>query len=118
MPGALTWDPVTPGGAITNDARTGTPNYGAPFTVIESTPYVQMTATGTALSGEGEFAGIEVVSGSGTITIYDNTSAAGSIVFPATAVSVGKQERTWKLQLQLGCHVVISGTMTVNILVG
>lgn len=94
------------------------PTDGSQFAVSEAIAYVQRTTTGTAFTGACEYAGFEVVSGSGTITIYDNTSAAGTVIVPATAVSVGKQERTWKLALGLGLHIVISGTLTINVFVG
>ena len=89
-------------------------------TVVEVTPYVNLTATGTAFTGACELAGWDctAVTSTPTITIYDNTSAAGTVIVPATTLTLGRTEFTWKRYLTTGCHVVLSGTQTVNILVG
>lgn len=98
--------PVTPDGGI--------------LAVSEVTPYVTRTSTGTAFSGACELAGYDctAVTGTPTITIYDNTSAAGTVIVPATTLTVGRVEFAWKRALTTGCHVVLSGTQTVNVLVG
>lgn len=86
----------------------------------EVTPYVNLTATGTAFTGACELAGYDCTAATPTptITIYDNTSAAGTVIVPTTNLTVGRTEFTYKRALTTGCHVVISGTATVNILVG
>jgi hypothetical protein len=88
--------------------------------LAESTPYVNRTATGTVFTGPCELAGYDciAVTASPTITIYDNTSAAGTIVVPTTTLVLGRVEFAWKRALAIGCHVVLSGVQTVNILVG
>lgn len=90
------------------------------LTLSEVTPYVNLTATGTAFTGACELAGFDctAVTGTPTITIYDNTSAAGTVIVPATTLTVGRTEFNYKRALITGCHVVLSGTQTVNILVG
>lgn len=88
------------------------------FALVESTPYVQRTTTGTVFTGPCELAGFDCIVAAGTITIYDNTSAAGNIVVPTTTLSVGRTEFQFKRRLLTGCHVVLSGAATVNILVG
>jgi hypothetical protein len=93
---------------------------GSGLVMSEVTSYVNLTATGTAFSGACELAGYDctAVTGSPTITIYDNTSAAGTVIVPATTLTVGRTEFEYKRALTAGCHVVLSGTQTVNILVG
>ena len=83
----------------------------------EVTDYTQVTASGQLKSGPCELAGFDVVSGSGSITIYDSLSASGVIIVPVTAVVVGRTEFQFKRALKFGCYIVISGTMTVNVLV-
>lgn len=93
---------------------------GAVYALSEATPYVNLTATGTAFTGACELAGFDctAVTGTPTITIYDNTSAAGTVIVPATTLTLGRTEFAYKRALTTGCHVVLSGTQTVNILVG
>jgi hypothetical protein len=93
---------------------------GGVYALSEATPYVPLTATGTAFTGACELAGWDVVAvtGTPTITIYDNTSAAGTVIVPATTLTVGRVEFAYKRALTTGCHVVLSGTQTVNVLVG
>ena len=88
--------------------------------LAEATPYVVRTATGTAFTGPCELAGYDcvAVTASPTITIYDNTSATGNIIVPTTTLTLGRVEFAWKRALSVGCHVVLSGVQTVNILVG
>lgn len=94
------------------------PSSGVQFAVTEVTPYVNLTATGTAFTGACELAGYDCTVAAGNITIYDGTDALGTVVVPETALSVGRTEFTWKRALTTGCHVVLSGAATVNVLVG
>ena len=91
---------------------------GEPYTLVEVTPYVTRTTTGTAFTGACELAGYDCTVAAGNITIYDNTSAAGTVIVATIALSVGRVEFTWKRALTLGCHVVLSASATVNVLVG
>ena len=95
-------------------------NGGGLVALSEVSPYVNLTATGTAFTGPCELAGFDctAVTSSPTITIYDNTSAAGTVIVPTTTLTVGRTEFAYKRALTTGCHVVLSGTQTVNILVG
>ena len=88
--------------------------------VVEVTPYSQRTATGTAFTGACEYAGYDViaVTANPTITIYDGVDTSGTLILPATVMTVDRFERTFKLAFTVGCHIVISGTATVNVLVG
>jgi len=88
----------------------------------EVSAYVNLTATGTAHTGAGEFGGYICTVAAGNITIYDNTSAAGTVLVPTTALVVGSYPimgagTNTRLALTTGCHVVLSGAATVNILV-
>lgn len=94
------------------------PQDGSVFSISEVTPYVNLTATGTAFTGPCELAGYDCTVAAGNITIYDNTSAAGTVIIPTTALVLGRVEFTWKRALLTGCHVVLSGAATVNVLVG
>jgi hypothetical protein len=91
--------------------------------ISEVTDYVNLTATGTAFTGACEFAGYVCTVAAGNITIYDNTSAAGTVIVPTTALAVGAfpifgAGTNGKMALTTGCHVVLSGAATVNVLVG
>lgn len=95
----------------------------AVFALSEVTPYVNLTATGTAFTGACEFAGYVCTVAAGNITVYDNTSAAGTVIVPTTALAVGAfpifgAGTNGKMALTTGCHVVLSGAGTVNVLVG
>lgn len=89
----------------------------------EVTDYVNLTATGTAFTGACEYAGYVCTVAAGNITVYDNTSAAGTVIVPTTALVVGAYPifgagTNGKMALTTGCHVVLSGAATVNVLVG
>jgi hypothetical protein len=95
---------------------------GALIALSEVTAYVTRTTTGTAHTGAGEFAGYICTVAAGNITVYDNTSAAGTVIVPTTALVVGAfpifgAGTNGKLALTTGCHVVLSGAATVNVLV-
>lgn len=88
---------------------------------VEATPYVTVTTTTTAFTGACELAGFDVtsVTAGATVTIYDGTSTSGAVVVPTTTLSaVGRTEFNWKRVLRLGCHVVVTGTVSLNVLVG
>ena len=91
---------------------------GGVLAVSEVTPYVTRTSTGTAFSGACELAGYDCTVAAGNITIYDNTSATGTVIVPTTALALGRVEFAYKRALTTGCHVVLSGAATVNVLVG
>jgi hypothetical protein len=95
---------------------------GAVLAVSEVTAYVNLTATGTAFTGACEFAGYICTVAAGNITVYDNTSAAGTVIVPTTALAVGAfpvfgAGTNGRMALTTGCHVVLSGAATVNVLV-
>ena len=88
--------------------------------LVEVTPYVALAATGTAFTGACEYAGYQATVAAGNITIYDNTSAAGTVILATTALSgTTAQMLTHKIALTTGCHVVLSdASARVNIFVG
>jgi hypothetical protein len=93
------------------------------FAVSEVTPFVNKTATGLVFTGACEFAGYVCTVAAGNITVYDNTSAAGTVIVPTTALVVGAfpifgAGTNGKMALATGCYVVLSGAATVNLLVG
>lgn len=89
-----------------------------PYQLAGAISYVQMTASGIAKSGACQYAGYEcITAGGGNITIYHNTAASGDLLLASTALSVGKFERNFKIDLSIGVYVVLTGTPTVNILV-
>ena len=95
---------------------------GALIALYETTPYVTLTATGTAFTGACELAGWYCSVAAGNITIYDALSATGTAIVPATALVAGPMPifgagTTGKLALTTGCHVVLSGAATVRVLV-
>lgn len=106
-------------GVLSQNPTTGAIYSGASqIGLVEVTPYVNMTATGTAFTGACELAGFDCTVAAGNITIYDNTSATGTVIVPTTALTVGRTEFNFKRALTAGCHVVLSGAATVNVLVG
>ena len=93
------------------------------YALSEATPYVTMTATGTAFSGACELAGWYCGVAAGNITVYDNTSATGAPIVPTTALVAGPLPifgagTNGRLRLTTGCHVVLSGAATVRVAVG
>lgn len=114
--GGLSYDSASEPNGVTGSS-------GQAWTVSEVTDYVNLTATGTAFSGACEFAGYVCTVAAGNITVYDNTSAAGTVIVPTTALAVGAfpifgAGTNGKMALTTGCHVVLSGAATVNVLVG
>lgn len=94
-----------------------------PVNNVEVTPYITLTATGTAFSGACELAGYYCSVAAGSITIYDALSATGTPIVPATALAVGPfpifgAGTNGKLRLGTGCYVVLSAAATVRMLVG
>lgn len=90
--------------------------------LTETTPYVTMTATGSAFSGPCELAGWYCSVAAGTITVYDSLSAAGTPIVPTTTLVVGPNPifgagTSGKLFLVTGCWIVLSGGATIRALV-
>ena len=80
---------------------------------------VTQAAAATVKTGPAGLFGIVVTaSTSGTVTVYDNTNASGTVLFTQTALSVGDviQFGGMGIAAKNGLHVVVGGTGTVNVL--
>ena len=80
---------------------------------------VTQAAAATVKTGPAGLFGIIVTaSTSGTITVYDNTAASGTVLFTKTTLAVGEVIHFGGLGIAAknGLHVVVGGTGTVNIL--
>lgn len=76
-----------------------------------------LSADGLVLTGRGYFGGVFVASStSGVIRIYDDTSAAGTLILPSTAVSDG--DEIWlPCEADVGIYFdLVSGSAEVVIL--
>ena len=80
---------------------------------------VTQAAAATVKTGPAGLFGIIVTaSTSGTVTVYDNTAASGTVLFTKTTLAVGEVIQFGGLGIaaKKGLHVVVGGTGTVNIL--
>lgn len=80
---------------------------------------VTQAAAATIKTGPAGLFGIIVTaSTSGTVTVYDNTAASGTVLFTKTTLAVGEVIQFGGLGIAAknGLHVVVGGTGTVNIL--
>lgn len=83
--------------------------------------YKQVTqaAAATIKTGPAKFYGFTVTaSSSGTITIYDETSATGTVLYTKSSLAVGEVVHFGGVGLAAnkGLHVVCGGTATVNVM--
>ena len=89
-----------------------------------SLPYVSyatvtQAAASTVKTGPSKLVGIVVTaSTSGTVTVYDNTSATGTVLFTKSSLAVGDVIHFGGVSIaaKSGLHVVVGGTGTVNVL--
>lgn len=87
-----------------------------------STPAMYATVTqaaaATIKSARGELCGFICTSSTtGTLTIYDNTSAAGTAIYSALAVTAGQTVSiNPPIIMRTGIHVVVGGTGDVKVL--
>ena len=77
----------------------------------------RMTSTATLVTGVGKIAAVTITptADDATVVIYDNTSAAGTIIFHGEAdFSVTQETKHFPfipaIRFETGCHVVITGT--------
>lgn len=120
-------DPITSVPGISEDengAYRFTMPDGSVGVLSEVSAYVAATASAgaTVHTGTGEFGGYICTVAAGNITIYDNTAASGTVLVPTTALAVGSfpimgAGTNTRLVLATGCHVVLSGAATVQVLV-
>lgn len=107
---------------------------GSIMALSEAVAVVNLTATGTAFTGACEFRGIKVTAYNGgpqTITVYDNTSAAGTLIDTIVVDGLGtwlwdrstdasdRSQSGARRICGTGCHVVISGgtSRTIDVMV-
>lgn len=113
------------GGAFTFGTAEGV------LALSEAVAVVSLTATGTAFTGACEFRGFVVraeTGGTADVTIYDATSATGTAIMTVANISTGTYY--WdgdhatpgvgnggRRLNATGCHVVIAGTCTIDVMV-
>jgi hypothetical protein len=104
---------------------------GTVVALSEAVAVVPLTATGTAFTGACEFRGFVVraeTGGTADVTIYDATSATGTPIMTVANISTGTYYwdgdhatpgvGTGGRRLNsTGCHVVIAGTCTIDVMV-
>jgi hypothetical protein len=104
---------------------------GTVVALSEAVAVVELTATGTAFTGACEFRGFVVraeTGGTADVTIYDATSATGTPIMTVANISTGTYY--WdgdhatpgvgsggRRLNSTGCHVVIAGTCTIDVMV-
>jgi len=80
-------------------------------------PY-NTSASGLLKSGQGVLQKVIVAaSSSGTLTIYDNTAASGTVILTAFPLTAG-QVYELDIMFQTGCYISIGGTATITATVG
>lgn len=80
---------------------------------------VTQAAASTVKTGPAGLYGIVVTASTGgTVTVYDNTSAAGTVLITKSSLTVGDTIHFGGLGIAAknGLHVVVGGTGTVNVL--
>ena len=80
---------------------------------------VDNTGAVTVKTGPAGFYGLTVVaSSSATVTVYDNTSATGDVLYAKDSLTKGDTLNFGGIGIaaKKGLHVVVGGTGTVNIL--
>ncbi len=80
---------------------------------------VTQAAAVTVKTGPAKFYGLTVtISTAGTVTIYDNTAASGTVLFTKSSLTVGDVIHFGGVGLAAnnGLHVVCGGTATVNVM--
>ena len=78
----------------------------------------QAAAATVKFGPAGLFGIIVTASTSGSVTVYDNTAASGTVLFTKASLAVGDVIHFGGLGIAAknGLHVVVGGTGTVNVL--
>ena len=76
-------------------------------------PQSAITVSGLIFTGAGEFGGYNSSAASGNITVYDNTSAGGLIIYGPQAVVAGSNQLARKLIFNTGCYIVLTGSLSL-----
>ena len=84
--------------------------------MIHPVETTEVTATGTATTGNGKLMGGILTAGSGaaaTVTLYDNTAASGTVLRAVNApAGEGPRAWTWRpggIRFGVGLHAVLTG---------
>jgi hypothetical protein len=75
--------------------------------------YQRLTASGLIKNGSGLLGGFIVASGSGSVTLYDNTTGAGTLILN-TMVIADATPYPLPVLFTVGCYAVISGTVDIT----
>jgi len=75
--------------------------------------YVRLTASGLIKTGVGQLGGFLVATGTPTITIYDGTSASGTLMLNGVVTTAGVPYPV-PCGFNTGLYVAISGTCDVT----
>lgn len=80
--------------------------------------YKNISASALVKTGSGKISGIVVNSHtSGTIKVWDNTSAAGTVLFNTITLAVGERFiPLYDANFTTGCYVTIGGTADITVL--
>ena len=82
---------------------------GVPENNNDAYAYQRLTVSGLIKTGQGLLGGFMVASGTPTVTLYDNTSAAAPIILNAT-VTVAGTRYPLPVVFNTGLYAVLSGT--------
>jgi hypothetical protein len=79
---------------------------------------VNLTASALVKTGSGKVAGVVINSHtSGTLKIWDNTSAAGTVLFDTITFGVGERNIDFfGANFTTGCYVTIGGTANITLM--
>ena len=75
--------------------------------------FVRLTASGIVKTGAGALSGFLVVTGTPTITLYDNTSAAGTVIINGIVTTAGTPYPV-PARFINGCYAVLGGSGDVT----
>ena len=83
-------------------------------TIDCSLPGLHMTGSGLVKGGNGTLRRVLVAaSSSGTLTVYDNTAASGTVLVNAFPLTAG-QSIQFDLAFQVGCYISLGGTADIT----
>lgn len=104
---------IQPGGDLSTAAGSGGRTWGGP----KADSKTAVTATGTVKTGAGYYYGwiVTTALSAATVTIYDNTSAAGTVIdlIPASTAAGTRGVLPTPVPLATGIHAVVAGTGTI-----
>lgn len=92
-------------------------NAGAtPMSVVSAYKYKTLSASGLVATGDGVLIGILVSSSSsGTLKVWDNTSAATTVIVDTTDTITAPTFIAMPFAFSVGCYVTIGGTAKITV---